>query len=365
MSRFDLSFVESEYRFYQSEEDHSICADGRMHRTWLNFRLSLDVVEPKLRGKNQTSNTTRPLRLRGEVQQAMVDSLQVVLPEDRQVTPFVHIQGTLHWRARHTVGDSFSIIDESTEHDHRFSGPARLGLISPDIPSGGVWVPPEKLVFATPAYRGDHFYAKELEDEMERIPEDLYRKLVEHQPDHRLRNFPWLSTAYRMAEYLLAQNELMRKRLMPIVQRSCKTRNAKSTLFCACEIWSILANEMLIQEVNYQLFMLQVVSRWPNLRLHYRIIPPNDQAAAEEGWILPQQLRCFAYRMEPFWSLTEMLARHGSEQTIQLNPDGNYLHYHVGRWLLQYCGKIHMRDGHALFSGYLACQDQIRLKFYL
>jgi hypothetical protein len=285
--------------------------------------------------------------------------------EGRRFDPFVHVQGTLHWLAQHNVGDS-DFIDNSTKHHHTFSGVTRFDLLEMNIPSGSDSTLPEKLYFARPAVSSNHLYAQELEDEMERIPETLYRKLVEHQPDERLRDFPWLSTAYRMAEYLLTRNELAGEKLMNELQQSCQTSDAKSALFRACRLWFMLATYMLIQEVNYQLFMLQIVSRWPNFRLHYRIIPRNGQVnEIQEGWIRPQQLQCFAYQMEPFVSLILLLEQYGPERTIQLHPPGDRPHRHVGRWLLQYCGKIRQRDGRSLFSGCVDCTDQIRLKFYL
>jgi hypothetical protein len=361
MSRFDWFKLESRSCFYQSEEGQPTCARGLMHRVWLDFWLSLGVMGPK----PQPGNIIRQIRLRGGIQHAVVESLQMVLREGGRVNLFAHVYGTLHWRARHNVGWSYD-IDESTEHHHTFSGVTRFDLLKRNILSSSVWVPPEKLFFAGPTYGTDHLYAQELEDEMERIPETLYRKLVEHQPDERLRDFPWLGVAYRMAEYLLTRNELTGKTLMSELQQSCKTSDAKSALFRACRLWSMLANLMLIQEVNYQLFMLQIVSRWPNFRLHYRITSQNGQEnASQEGWILPQQLQCFAYQIEPFWSLIGLLAQYGPEQAIELHPPEDRPHQQVSRWLLQYCGKIHMRDGHALFSGYLDCTDQIRLTFYL
>jgi hypothetical protein len=350
-------------RFYQVEANQPTIAHARepMHNIWLNFTLKPSVLESTDCGK-----ASRLTRLQGEVQNAVVESLQVVLPEGSQVEPFVHVQSTLHWRACHSVGCSYD-IDNRTEHHHTFSGPVRLGLLATLRPSDSVWVPPENLFFVNGPFGTDKFYAQELKDEMQRIPPALYRKLVKHRPDERLHDFPWLSTAYRMAEYLLTRNEPLRKKLMPVVQRSCQTVDAKYTLDCAGGVWSDLASRALIQEVNYQLFILQVVSRWPNFRLHYRIIPENDQAAAEEGWILPQQLRCFAYEKEPFWSLIGLLAQYSPERTIQLRPHQNKLHYWVGRWLLQYSGKIQEQDGYSLFGYHVnvPITARIRLKFYL
>ena len=353
------TYPEFQLCFYPFTKDHSACKPT--HHAWLNFLLYLRVAEPQ-----PQQNKLRAITLRGCVQQAVVESLEVVLPKDFRFDPFVHVHSTLHWRACHNVGWSYD-IDDSTEHEHTVSGPIRLGLTSQAIPTGSAWVPPENLLFfASMIFGVDQFYANELEKEMEWIPQDLYHKLVEHQPDRRLHNFPWLSLAYRMAEYLLERNEPAREKLMPILQQSCKTADARHTLICTCKVWSIIARRMLIQEVNYQLFMLQVVARWPNFRLHYRIIPTNNQAdAAEEGWILPQQLRCFAYQEEPFWSLTKLLARHGPEQAIGLNPPEQNPHRNVCRWLLQYCGRINEREGYFLFGTYMNVAWQVQLTFYL
>jgi len=355
-------------RFYQRKENQPNCACRPMHSTWVEFVVKLSVKNPI------SQQLIRAVSLRGEVQQAVVESLEVVLPKEFRVDPFVQVQSTLHWRACHTVGDSRFVIEEGTEHEHTFSGLARLGLLAMPIPSDSVWVPRKKLFLAIIVrFDSENFYVKELKREMERIPKNLYRKLVEHQPDDRLSDFPWLSTAYRIAEYLLAQNELTREQLIPIVQQSCKTRNAKFTLACACNIWSTIANNALIQEVNYQLFMLQIVSRWPNFRLYYRIIPRNGQAnEAQEGWILPQQLQCFACATEPFWSLIELLMKYGPERMIELHPLENGLHplgeekhYRVCRWLLQYCGKLNEYNGSTLFYIRSHVAERVQLTFYL
>jgi hypothetical protein len=49
MSRLDLdlSTFESQSCFYQSEEDQPTRARGLMHRVWLDFRVNVNVVEPK------------------------------------------------------------------------------------------------------------------------------------------------------------------------------------------------------------------------------------------------------------------------------------------------------------------------------
>jgi len=363
MSHLYLFSHELRSFFRQCTNDHSALACRLMHSAWLDFSLDLRASDHQLR-----DNRTRIIKLEGKVQHAVIESFQVVPPEGRRVDPFAHVQSTLHWRAHHNVGEAY-YPDPGTKHDHIFSGPTRLGLRETNIPSGSVWLPPEKLLFASLAFGSDHFYTRELEDEMERIPKNLYRELVEHRPDKRLRDFPWLGVAYRMAEYLLTRNEPMRETLMPIVQQSCKTVDAKYTLACTSNIWSVLANQTLVQELNYRLFMLQVVSRWPNFRLHYRIILRNGQA--EEGWILPWQLNCFNYNTEPFQSLIQLLARHGPEQTIQLhpppdlNPPAGEPYYYVCRWLLQYGGKIIQYDGQCLFSGYAPVGLQVHLTFYL
>jgi len=358
-----LSLSSSEFRssFYQCEEDQPRLACRPMYNHRLDFQLDLDMSEYRPIGR-----PNQEIMLEGSIQRAVVESLQVVLPKDCQVDPFVHVHSTLRWSACYSISrDDDDAVDNITTHNHTFCGPARFALGEPDIPLDSVWLPPEKLFFSGLVFDSEELFTHELNEEIQRIPETLYRNLVEHQPDERLRDFPWLSTAYRMAEYLLTQNEREGKTLMHELQQSCKTVDAKSTLVCACDIWFNLVNHTLMQEVNYQLFMLQIVSRWPNFRLYYRIIPPNDQVAAEEGWILPWQLQCFAYYREPFRSLIWLLMRHGPKQTIKLTPPQNGAHQSICRWLLQCCGKLNERDGHDLFYGNTHFASQVQLTFYL
>ena len=367
MSYLSLSPAsEFEFYFYRREEGRTTFARGPLHRTWLNFRLKL-LLKPRLEG-----TPIRAIRLRGKVQNVVIESLQVIPPESNgsRFDPFVHVQSTMYWQACNNIGES-DAIDKSTKHHCIFSGPMRFDLKGTYITSSGVWGRLETLFFASLSYDSDDLFVKKLKDEIQRIPPTLYRKLVERQPDERLHDFPWLGVAYRMAEYLLSRNDLGEE-LITELRQSCRILDVKNTLVCARNIWFQIAEPALLQEVNYQLFMLQVVSRCPNFRLHYRIISPNDQAdEAQEGWILPWQLKRFAYETEPFRSLVGLLAQYGPEQTIELHPPQNVdpaaddPHYYVCRWLLQYCGKLNEYNGYYLFTGYTHVASQVQLTFYL
>ena len=304
------------------------------------------------------------LILNGQIHHAVVDSLQIgkYSPKDSQSDWFVHTQATLHWSA-YLEANRFS-----TEQEHICSGPLSLQLAEVQLPKNGALIltEPLRLAFAcSNTTKGRSGYDK-IEAEIQRIPKDLYRKLVEQEDDERLQAFPYLCNAYHMAEYLV--NEIIRLEddLLPRVQRPWQHYRQRKTLRFGAGAWLMLSESALLHEINYQLFLAQIVSRWPNFRLHYRIIPRNGPAnEAQEGWILPQQLQCFAYQMEPFLSLVQLLVQYGPEQAIELYPPDDRPHEYVRPWLLQHGGKIRRSDGRSLFRGCIDCMDRTQLTFYL
>ena len=308
--------------------------------------------------------------------QAVADALQV--QHDSEGRDFVTINGSVRW---FTLWRREKLQFEG-RHEHSLTGPVLFKLTPVRLTKEEYTHLPGGLYLAESASVYDSWQRAEqlLDAEIQRIPETLYRKLVEHQPDERLCDFPWLDAAYRMAEYILPQEDGLRANVLPELQQSCQSEDARRTLSSALQVWLILAGEALIHEVNYQLCWLQIMTYWPRFRLFYRI-SPSDGATGDtvEGFLELSQLRRFAYRREPFLSLLTLLAETTRPEIVSRRPrlvfsntdDSTYLYVYCQRlcdWLAQYHGYIRVRWGSSLFANNRFCHcpsdEHIQFSFH-
>jgi hypothetical protein len=331
------------------------------HNTWASVAFTLFEQEHL-----QALAKTPALRLYITAKQSVADSLQ--WQRDSQGRDFVTINGNIYWSTYWQARQGSGEMDG--RHEHSFTGPMLFKLSK--IRRGKeeyTHLPGGLYLAEVPSYDVRHQADQLLDAEIERIPDALYRKLVEHQPDERLRDFPWLVAAYRMAEYILSQENGLRARLLPEGQKSCRSQDAKYTLSSALKVWLILAGEALIHEVNYQLCWLQVMAHWPKFRLFYRIAPGVGATGETiEGFLELNQMRRFAYRREPFLSLLTLLAETTRPEMVSRrsrlvfsNTDPWSYLYHCCRrlcdWLAQYHGYIRICWGSRLFDDNHFCHS--------